>query len=83
MEKMMTQLDGHMHIIKESCDKTSFDTDCKALGINGGIIISQPPPSYKGNGNENEEAFCQRLGNNIIFCSDSRLVDYNSQRVAE
>jgi predicted TIM-barrel fold metal-dependent hydrolase len=68
--------DGHIHIMNDKlCDWNSFETACKVAGIAGGILISQPPPSFRGtSGIENNNMFCQRLEillslayNNISF----------------
>ena len=39
-------MDGHIHILNHSKDRTGFQKELRSAGINGGLIISLPPPSF-------------------------------------
>ena len=39
-------IDGHIHILNHSEERNGFQRELRSAGINGGLIISLPPPAF-------------------------------------
>ncbi len=61
-------LDGHIHITEFKSDPAAFRKRLAAGGIDGGIVISLPPPAFRPGWDTGKPA--HRLDNLFAFCGD-------------
>ena len=65
-------LDGHIHIMDYDNNQEDFLKRLKTAGIDGGIVISLPPPCFKGY--QTYKTYVERIDHLFEFCSNTENI---------